>query len=95
MGIKYTGEWYSYPDDVLKVNIMRYKLRVEGIDASTWTLDGLQGYWLGMGIGAYTMAGGADMTFCLYSHVSWEEPNELDCTDAKGIIQSRPKPDTR
>lgn len=94
MNYYYTGEWYGYQDDLTGQAFIRYRLSVYNVDATAWTTDGLSGYWIGIGLGAYTMAGGADMTSCLYSHISIEDPNEMYCIDSIGIEQRRPKPDT-
>ena len=56
-----SGEWVTNNDDNL--NKLRFTLRGTAIDFSNWTIDGQQGFWMGLGFGNSNM-NGTDMITC-------------------------------
>ena len=72
---------------------MEVTLKITDLDYSTWSNQGQDGVWLGIGFGELTMAG-SDIVMCQFLFSGISASNSFICSDRYSSSYSTPTVDT-
>ena len=88
----YSMEYYTH--NLGNVPKVRFTLRMKDVDVTTWTTQGKQGLWLGVGFGKQVMDG-SDIVHCQYTYSNQSTVDKFVCNDRYASGYQLPPLDTQ